>query len=192
MESEHAGYERADGFQRLLRPVDLGRMAGVREHAYLDRAIRLPLRNGDLRRRAVFVVLALHDQDRHADVGQIFVDPPVPEISVEPGLVPAPERHVDVAVILGEPRAQIAGLVGIFRRRDRAHRNILDEEMRRDQHEAAHAEILARTGVDRGDRGAVAVAEKEAAAEADRIEQPRQHIAGLVVHEVEWARQRNG
>src|SRR5258707_1170027 len=114
VESEHARYELADGFQRLLRPVELGRMAGVREHAYLDRAIRLPPRNGDLRRRAVFVILALHDQDRHADVGQIFVDPPVPEIWVEPGPVPAPERHVDVAVILGEPRAQIAGLVSIF------------------------------------------------------------------------------
>src|SRR5260370_41893787 len=45
VEGEHARYERADRFQRLLRPVDLGRMAGVREHAGFDRAIRLLLRD---------------------------------------------------------------------------------------------------------------------------------------------------
>ena len=68
--------------------------------------------------------------------------------------------------------------------------HVLDEEMRRDEHQPAHAMILHGTGVDRRDRGAVAVAEQKAALKADRVEHARQHRAGFLVHERDRARHR--
>ena len=61
--------------------------------------------------------------------------------------------------------------------------------MRRDQRQPAHAMILIAAGIDRRDRGAVGMAEQDAAAEADRVEQLRQHIERLDMHVVERARQ---
>ena len=46
--------------------------------------------------------------------------------------------------------------------------------------------------IDRRDRGAVAVAEQDAAAKADGVEHARQHLARLLVHEGDAARHRRG
>jgi hypothetical protein len=54
--------------------------------------------------------------------------------------------------------------------------------MRRDQHEPAHAEILAAAGIDRRDRGAVAVADENGLAHTRLVEDGRQDFACLVVH----------
>ena len=72
---------------------------------------------------------------------------------------------------------------------DLGEAHVLGEEMRRDQHEAAHAVILHAARIDRRDRGAVAVAEQKAALKTDRVEHARQHIAGFLVHEARRARQ---
>ena len=63
--------------------------------------------------------------------------------------------------------------------------------MRRDQRQPADAMILMTAGIDRGNRGAVAVADQQPALEADGIEQGRQRFARLVVHVSERARQRD-
>ena len=115
----------------------------------------------------------------------------MPEIRVEPGAVPAPKRQIDVAVIFGEPRAQIAGLVRLLGRCDRADRNIFHEKMRRDQHETARAKVLAAAGVNGGDRSAVAVADENRLAHARLVEHRGQDFAGLPVHIGEGPRQRD-
>ncbi len=51
------------------------------------------------------------------------------------------------------------------------------------------AMILMGAGIDRRDRGAVGMAEQQAAAKADRVEQFRQHVERLDMHVVERARQ---
>ena len=101
---------------------------------------------------------------------------------IEPGAVPALEGVVDVGVPARQPRAQIAGLVGLLRFGDRGDAGILGEEMRRDQHQAADAVILMAAGIDRRNRGAVAVADQQPAPEADGVEQLRQRLARFVVH----------
>jgi hypothetical protein len=67
--------------------------------------------------------------------------------------------------------------------------HVFGEEMRSHQRQAAHAVVLDAAGVDCGDRGAVAVADEQAAAEADCVEHARQHVAGFLVHEGDRARQ---
>ena len=67
-------------------------------------------------------------------------------------------------VVAGQARPQIAR-----RRRpcaprvDAGHANLLDEEMRRHQHQPAHPRILHAAGMDRRDRGPVGMADQHAA-----------------------------
>ena len=88
--------------------------------------------------------------------------------------------------------AQRAGVERVARALDLGDAHVLDEEVRRDEHQPAHAMILHRTGIDRRDRSAVAVAEQEAALKADCVEHARQHRAGFLVHERDRARHRSG
>ena len=167
------------------------RMAHARQQRDLDRAVAFALRRLDLPDGAVLIVRALHDQDRHADIGQLGGDVPFAEIGIEPGVVPAAEGVVDVGVPARELRAQVGRRIDVPRARDLGDAHVFGEEMRRNQNEPAHAMVLHRAGIDRRDRSAVAVAEQQPAPEADRVEQPRQHVVRLVVHEGERTRQRS-
>ena len=164
-------------------------MARARQQRHLDRAIAFLLRDLDLLHRAVLVVLALHDQDGHADIGEELGDIPFAEFGIEPGAVPALEGVVDVGMPARKPRPQIAGLIGFARLLDRGDAHVLGEEMWRHQHQAADAMILMAAGIDRRDGRAVAVTDQKPALETDRIEQARQRLARLVVHIGERPRQ---
>jgi len=96
---------------------------------------------------------------------------------------------VDIGVPARQLGPQVACVVSAPHRRDRIDRDVLDDEMRRHQHQTADAVILMRPGIDRGDRGAIAVAEQQPAPEADGIEQGGQNHARLVVHVGHGARQ---
>ena len=61
--------------------------------------------------------------------------------------------------------------------------------MRGDQRKALHAVILMRTRIDRRDRGAIGMAEQQAAAKADLVEQFWQYVERLDMHVVERPRQ---
>ena len=63
--------------------------------------------------------------------------------------------------------------------------------MRRHQDQSPYAMILHTARVVRGDRRAVTVAEQDAAAESDCVEQLRQHVRRLALHVVERAWQRD-
>ena len=87
-----------DHRQASPRRLAVRRVAHARQQRDLDRAVAFLLRDLDLPRRAVLIVLALHDQDRHADVGERVGDVPLAEIGIEPGVVPAAKGVVDVGV----------------------------------------------------------------------------------------------
>ena len=57
----------------------------------------------DLFERSVLVVGALDDQRGNAPAADRILDVPGFEAGIEPGVVPAAEGDVDVAVIFGEP-----------------------------------------------------------------------------------------
>src|SRR5450631_3958120 len=188
---QNAGDEFRNRSKRRAGRVALRRMLGAGQQRHFDRAIAFLAGDLDLLDRAVLIVLPLYDQDRHADIGEEFGDIPFAEFGIEPGAVPTLEGVVDLRVPARKLRAKVAGLVGLARLDDGGNAGILGEEMRRDQREAADAVILMAAGVDRRDGSAVAVAYQQPALEADLIEQARQHVARLVVHVSQWARQRH-
>ena len=111
------------------------------------------------------------------------------EIVLQPHVGPAAHRGVGVGVPALEALPHVGGVERLPDFPDRIDRHVLDDEMRRHQHEAAHAMVLHAAAIDRRDRGAVAVADQQALPEADGIEQARQDLARLDMHEVEPARQ---
>src|SRR5581483_4830269 len=106
---QRATDEIRDRPERRFRRLALRRMARAGQQHDLDRAVAFLLRDLDLLHRAVLVVLALHDEHRHADIGKELRDVPLAKPRIEPGVVPAAERVVDVVMPASEPRAQIAG-----------------------------------------------------------------------------------
>ena len=71
-------------------------MARVRQQGDLDWTIAFLLRDLDLLRGTVLIIGPLHDQHRHADIGEELRDIPIAEVGIEPGAVPALERVVDI------------------------------------------------------------------------------------------------
>ena len=73
---------------------------------------RAGLDGADLLECPVLVLGALDEERGDAPAADRILDVPGLEAGVEPGVVPAAEGDVDMGVIFGEPRPQIAGLVG--------------------------------------------------------------------------------
>ncbi len=176
-------------FQGDVRGFPVGRMPCARNDRGLDRAIAFGLRDLDMAQRAVLIAGTLDDFDGHAHISQRIGNIPVAELRIEPDVVPAAEGVVDIRVPAREPLFEIACLVVLLRLRNRVEAEILDDEMRRDQHQPAHAMILHAAGIDGRNRCAVGMAEQEAAPESDGVENFWQNIQRLDVHEVQRARQ---
>src|SRR5690349_14923534 len=60
-----------DGLQRRLRAFAERRVLHAGQQHHVDRAVALLLRDLDLLHRAVLVVFALNDQDRHTDISEL-------------------------------------------------------------------------------------------------------------------------
>src|SRR5262245_23714287 len=146
-----AGDEVRNRLERRLGRFALWRMAGARQQGNFDRAIALRLRHLDLLHGAVLIVLALHDQDRHANISQEFRDIPFAEFRIEPCVIPAHECIVDVGMPARKPRTQVARGIGFLRLSDGGQARFLSEEMRCDEHEAADPMVLMTARVDRRD-----------------------------------------
>ena len=95
----------------------------------------------------------------HGDRRQAVLDVPRPERRREPHVVPAAEGGVDVVVVAGEALPQIGRGVGRRGRRRWPDADVLDEHVRRQEDELG--DRMAGTGVQQGDRGAVAVADED-------------------------------
>ena len=141
-----------------------------------------------LRHGAVLVVFALNREQRLGDGGHRAHEIPVAKRRIQPDIVPAPERRIDIVVIAPELRAQIGGLVDGLRLRNALHRHVLDEQMRR-KHDRAREPVGKRGGEQQRDRAAVAMAHEPhtigvLGLDAERVEKGGQHFARLTVHEV--------
>src|SRR5262245_8047613 len=93
--------------EQKCRRLAMRRMPHAPIERDLDRAVAFLPRHLDLALRAILIVLALHDQDRHADIGERLGDVPVAEFGIEPGVVPAAEGIVNVGVPARELLPQI-------------------------------------------------------------------------------------
>src|SRR5262245_7168261 len=167
-------------------------MARVWQQRDFDGAIAFFLCGFDWLHVAELIVGTLHDQHRHADIGEKLRDIPLAEVGIEPGAVPSLERVVDIRMPSRQARTQVAGFVRFLRLDDRGYAWIFREEMRSDQYKSANPVILMTARIDGGDRSAVAMAYQKAALESDRIEQARQRLGRLVVQIGKRPRQRDG
>src|SRR3954471_16634637 len=100
-----------DHTQRLLRRLAMWLVAGAREDRHVDRAITLLPRDLDLPHGAVLIISALDDRHRHADIGEVLGNIPIPEIRIEPGAVPTMKGVVDILVPAREFGLQVCGLI---------------------------------------------------------------------------------
>jgi len=153
-------------------------MAASRQHQHFDLP-RASLDGVDLLARPVLVVLALDDEDRHGNPRQKLLQVPLSELRIEPGPVPAPERGVDVLVVLREARAQVAALVRLSRLRDAPQPHLLGENVWSLEHKCAR--LPAAAGMDDRDRGAIAVTDEHRVVDTCRFQEVRQQCR-LVVH----------
>ena len=71
-------------------------MPRPRQDHHLHRAITFCPCGLDLRERAVLIVRALHNQDRHPDIAKRLGDIPVAEIRMEPWFEPRAEGAIDI------------------------------------------------------------------------------------------------
>src|SRR5271154_5259899 len=146
-------------------------MSRTRYHRHIDRAITLLLRNLDLTDCPILIVFAMQNCDGHANVGEIVADVPSTKVGIKPGVIPTIECVVDVLMPARELGPQVRRFIGLSDPGDRGNGYLLDDEMRRDQHNAAHAVIASTTSIDRRDRGAVRMTKQHAAVKADGVKQ---------------------
>src|SRR6185312_8039622 len=86
--------------------IAMRRMTAVRKHD--DFGLRRARADaGDLRKRTVFVVLALRREYGALQPAERVHDRKAAEARVEPYVVPAEERRIGIVVIAGEPRLEV-------------------------------------------------------------------------------------
>jgi hypothetical protein len=128
----------------------------------------------DLGHRAVVVVVALYREQRLLDRIQFIDNAPCPERRIQPDIVPAIERGIDIGMIAAELAAQIRGFVKLSGLRDALHRNVFDEYMRGDGNRAGQFFRVQRR-IEQRDRAAVAMTDQPHAlaflrADIERVE----------------------
>src|SRR3974390_108410 len=111
MRPQHGVGKFCDRTQRRAWRFTMWLMSRAGNDRHVDGTVALLLRDLDLAPRAILIVRALDDRDRHADEGEIFGDIPGAEFRVEPGAVPAVEGAVRVLVPARELCLEIRGLV---------------------------------------------------------------------------------
>jgi hypothetical protein len=112
VDAENPVGERRDGVEGFGGLLPVRRMADARQHQRLDRAIAFLLDDLHLRERAVRIGRALHDQHRHADLGERLGGVEILEPGIEPRTAPAAERRIDIGVMAREADTQVGRLVG--------------------------------------------------------------------------------
>src|SRR6267143_3805924 len=124
----------------------------VGEAQELDRAAGLFCDRLELRHRSVFVVEALDRKYGTMYPRQDLLDVPAPEVRMQPDVVPAPKRLRRVGMIAAELLREVRALEGGLRLGDAPHADLLDENVRRHDHQPPDA--VARRRVDKCDRSA--------------------------------------
>ena len=165
-------------------------VARVIDERDIDGAVALLLRDLDLSHGPVGIVGALYDGDRHAHVSKSLGDIEAPKRRVQPGVSPAVESVVHVAVPSRQALLEIVRFVSLPGLPDRLNSRLFRNEVRRDQHQSADAMVLNATGIDRRNRCAVRMTKQQSTPEADRIEDLGENVESFTVHVIERPRQR--
>src|SRR5579884_4137791 len=121
----------ADEHERLLGSFTVGHVANARQNGSLNRAKTFPPRHLELLERAVLILIALHDQDRHTDIGELFGDVPLAEFRIEPRFTPRAEGAIDVHMPAAEFGAKASGRKRVASTPDFFDPHVLGKEMRR-------------------------------------------------------------
>src|SRR5712675_1802162 len=174
------------GLEDDLGLVALRGVPAVGQAQQLDRTAGLPGDRIELRHRPVFVVEALDREHRTIYPRQDFLDVPTPEVRVQPNIVPSPERLRRVGVIAAELLREVRALEGRLRFGDALDADVLDEDVRRHNHQPPDAPAHRR--VDKRDRTAVGMPDENRLADAEPLEQLRQDLERLDMHVVDRAR----
>ena len=138
---------------------------------------------GNLFQRPIFIIRALYGQHRARNTGQFGLDVPVAKRRVQPDSVPAPEGRIDVGMVARQPLTQPAGQVGVARQTDACDTDIFDKNMRSEDDNTAQVFCKARRMQKRYGT-AVAVTEQPGTLYAQCVQQRRQYLDCLAVHEV--------
>ena len=142
-------------------------MTAVGDQPRLAVSADLARDDAELQFAAVVVVLALDGLHRHLHAGQAAVGVHRFEARRYPGVEPEVERALDiVAVIPGQPLAQVARGEGLARAMDRGDADRLVDGVRRYRHHGAQRFGIG-SGIVQRDRAAVAVADQHAILDAE-------------------------
>jgi len=158
----------------------VGGVAAVREREDFHGRCGLARDGFDLSHGAVLIIFALNGEEGARDAREKFLDVPASEFGAEPDMVPSPERAGRVTMMAGEFFGHVGGFEFHFSFGDACDAEVFDEDMRREQDEAA--ELVMDGGVDEGDGTSVAVADEDWAFDFELREKIRQGIDRLVVH----------
>src|SRR4051794_31237036 len=163
------------------------RAVATRHHEPLDGPADLRLDPVELVERAVRIVRALDQEHRAGDSLGFGLETPVAEARIEPDVAPAVERRVRIVVMAGHPLAEGPAVIGLARLADGSHRDVLDDHVRREQRDAGHRMV---SGVDEGDRAAIAVADEERGGSVELREHLGHDLERLLVEERRGAGER--
>jgi len=145
------------------------RVAATLEDQGLYRPAGPPLNRLHLPQCAVSIVLALDHQHGTANLSQAGFDIPPAEPRLQPDIGPAVEGRVDIPVPGPEPLAQGSTAVGRTSPLDPSDGHLLDKDVGRLQHQAAHRPPPV-CGIEKGDGGAVAVTDQHRSADLRGLE----------------------
>src|SRR3954452_10253342 len=178
-------YERVDdrGGRLEMRAV------ATRQHEPLDGPADLRLDPVELVERAVGLDRALDPEHGAGDPLGVKLEAPVAEAGIEPDVAPPVERRVRIVVMAGHPLAKGPAVIGLARPADGSHRDLLDDRGGRERRDAGQPMA---SGVDEGDRAAVAVADEERPGSIELREHRGQDLERLLVEERRGARERRG
>lgn len=173
-------HEFANRFEDSLRVVAMRGVTAVVEGKDFDRATGLAGNGLDLRHGSVWIVEALNGQDRAADAREILFDVPAAEVRMEPDVVPSPEGACGVAVMAGELLGKVGGLECSLGLGDAGDTEVLDEDVRREEDEAADTVVTSR--INQGNGSAIAVADEDGVVDLELGQQSWERVQGFVVH----------
>src|ERR1700756_2252677 len=77
MDVHDSAIEFGDCGQRSIRGFAMRRMANAGQDGHVNWAVAFLLRDLDLPQRAILVLRALNDRDRHADIGKVIGNIPI-------------------------------------------------------------------------------------------------------------------
>ena len=139
---------------------------------------------------SVSILRSLDDECRDGPSREGCLDCPSAPSRIQPSVVPAAKGALDIGMPTTETDLQIALVVGVPGPSGPGQRRLLDEEMGRDEDAAPHAGVALRQREGR-DRGAIGMADQQAASQSREVEDLGKYGASFLFEKVGPAGQRH-